>query len=172
VRRLLRLWAALHGPHGLRAQLLYAEAAGQGVELGDFDDDIGGARGAGNVGNDGGGFEGGGGEGAGGGEALLRRLGAAEAAAEAEEAVTHNAAALVVRLLRGAQQRAAVVEAAEARMADGALFDGRSGDEFIDEEEREERCRYFPSTPILASAIISHFRISNFDPSRCRRTEP
>ena len=120
VARLLRLWAGLHGPHGLRAQLLYAEAAGQGVELGDFDDDIGGAGGNGNGGNDGGSFEDGGREGAGGGEALLRRLGAAEAAAEAEEAVTHNAAALVVRLLRGAQLRAAVADAAEAAWAAGA----------------------------------------------------
>ena len=109
--RLLRLWAGLHGPHGLRAQLLYAEAAGQGVEVGDFDGDIGGPGGVGEGGNDG---EGAGGEGAGGCEALLRRLGAAEAAAEAEEAVTHDAAALVVRLLRGAQHRAVAVEAVEA----------------------------------------------------------
>ena len=115
VSRLLRLWAGLHGTHGLRARLLYAEAAGQGVEVGDFDDgDIGGPGGGGEGGNDGGRFEGGGGEGAGGRVALLRRLGAAEAAAEAEEAVTHDAAALVVRLLRGAQHRAVAVEAVEA----------------------------------------------------------
>ena len=89
--------------------------------------------------NDGGCFEG-----AGGGEALLRRLGAAEAAAEAEEAVTHDAAALVVRLLRGAQHRAAATEAAEAAeaMAEGeAVAEAEAKAEAQAKEEAKEEAK-------------------------------